>query len=261
MGFKGSLLGGMIGWGFGGPIGAIIGSILGGTVSIKAGRETAGRGRAPASARGSGSSAAAALMVLLAAVTRADNKTTKNEVKYVKEFLVRNFGRENASDLMQIYRKALKHQFDLNDVCRQVRENLDWAGRSELIHTLFGLAAADGATAAELQLVREIGRRLKLSDQEIRGMEAMVHGRGETWSGSATGADPGPAHSNRYYEVLGASREDSMDEIKKKYRELAKKYHPDLVVHLGEEFRLLAKQKFQSIQEAYDAIKESRGVS
>jgi len=56
------------------------------------------------------------------------------------------------------------------------------------------------------------------------------------------------------YEVLGVRRQASLDDIKSAYRKLAAKYHPDKVVHLGDEFRTLAEQKFKEIQEAYQEL-------
>ncbi|MFB0532913.1 MAG: DnaJ domain-containing protein [Desulfatiglandales bacterium] len=56
------------------------------------------------------------------------------------------------------------------------------------------------------------------------------------------------------YQVLGVNRGASIDEIRKAYRELAAKYHPDKVIHLGEEFRGLAEEKFKEIQEAYQEL-------
>jgi len=56
------------------------------------------------------------------------------------------------------------------------------------------------------------------------------------------------------YEVLGIRRDASIDEIKKAYRNLAAKYHPDKVDHLGDEFRVLAEQRFKEIQEAYQEL-------
>ena len=60
------------------------------------------------------------------------------------------------------------------------------------------------------------------------------------------------------YEVLGVSRNASLDEIKKAYRELSRKYHPDSYV--GNPLSSLAEEKFEQVQEAYDAImKEKNG--
>lgn len=54
--------------------------------------------------------------------------------------------------------------------------------------------------------------------------------------------------------VLGIEQNASKEEIKKAYRRLASRYHPDKVNHLGEEFRDLAKRRFRDIQEAYQML-------
>ncbi len=57
------------------------------------------------------------------------------------------------------------------------------------------------------------------------------------------------------YTVLGVNRGASQNEIKKAYLELANRYHPDKVVHLGEEFREMAEMRFKEIQGAYQELK------
>lgn len=60
------------------------------------------------------------------------------------------------------------------------------------------------------------------------------------------------------YEVLGVSRNASIDEIKRAYKELSRKYHPDSYV--GNPLSSLAEEKFKQVHEAYDAImKEKNG--
>lgn len=56
------------------------------------------------------------------------------------------------------------------------------------------------------------------------------------------------------YEVLGIKETASMEEIRAAYRRLANKYHPDKVMHLGEEFRILAEKRFKEIQKAYQKL-------
>ncbi|MBU0768631.1 MAG: J domain-containing protein [Proteobacteria bacterium] len=53
------------------------------------------------------------------------------------------------------------------------------------------------------------------------------------------------------YAVLNVPKDASPEEIKKAYRDLANKYHPDKVHHLGDEFRELAEKHFKEIEEAY----------
>ena len=56
------------------------------------------------------------------------------------------------------------------------------------------------------------------------------------------------------YQILGIDRSASADEIKKAYRELARKYHPDKLEHLGDEFKELAEMRFKEIQKAYQEL-------
>jgi DnaJ like chaperone protein len=99
-----------------------------------------------------------------------------------------------------------------------------------------------------------------------REMFRPYQGGGKTYNapppgGPGPGRNPGPAGRRSPYEVLGCSPSSSDDEIKKRYRELLAKYHPDKFIgqNLGEEFVELASRKFQEIQEAYEALRSRRG--
>ena len=63
-----------------------------------------------------------------------------------------------------------------------------------------------------------------------------------------------------YYEILGVNKDASEAKIKTCYRDLAKKYHPDKVSYLGEDFQQAAKDKFQKVNEAYEEIKKQRNM-
>ena len=62
------------------------------------------------------------------------------------------------------------------------------------------------------------------------------------------------------YKILETDRSATDEEIKKSYRRMALKYHPDKVSHLGEDFRKVADEKFKKVSDAYNKIKKERGL-
>ena len=62
------------------------------------------------------------------------------------------------------------------------------------------------------------------------------------------------------YNVLGVSSSSSDQEIKKAYRKMANKYHPDKIAHLGDDFKDIAQEKFKSVSGAYQKIKKDRNI-
>ncbi|MCD6205093.1 MAG: J domain-containing protein [Candidatus Marinimicrobia bacterium] len=65
--------------------------------------------------------------------------------------------------------------------------------------------------------------------------------------------------NNQAYEILNVKPDDDIEVIKKAYRDLAVKYHPDKVANLGPEIQSLAEEKFKAINDAYQKIRKERG--
>jgi DnaJ like chaperone protein len=67
---------------------------------------------------------------------------------------------------------------------------------------------------------------------------------------------------DKYYAILGITRNDTEETIKKTYRRLVKEYHPDIIASKGlpEEFTKLAEDKFREIQGAYEVISKERNT-
>ncbi len=72
--------------------------------------------------------------------------------------------------------------------------------------------------------------------------------------GAAREERPGQFQKKSPYDVLEIKPDASQSEIRRAYRTLANKYHPDKSAHLGPEFQALAEEKFKEIQQAYDVL-------
>ena len=253
MGLKGTLIGAGLGWVLGGPIGAILGGMLGNQFD---GSTTMGLNQGAGQNRTG--DMMASLLVLFGYVTRADGQILASEVQYVKQFLVDNFGASYARDLMQMYKDIVKQEYPIDPVCKQVRKHVPYHDRLELLHLLYGIASADGdLNQAELNAIAEIATGMGIEPQDQQSIRAMFMNGGSdrTWSRQSR-----QAPQKNAYEILGVDRNAADQEVKDAYRKLARKYHPDKVSHLGEEFTAVAEEKFKAINDAYQQIKQDRGL-
>jgi DnaJ like chaperone protein len=230
---------GGLGWALGGPIGGIMGFVLG---SMLDGSSQGYREPGQNTGRGDFNSA---LLVLSAAVMKADGVVKKSELEYVKSFLVRQFGEAHAIEMLRVLREILKQEIPLQDVCLQIRGHMrEYAHRLSILQYLFGIAKADDyVDANELKVIAQIAGWCGISDSDFQSIKAMY-----------------VEDTADYYHVLGLEKTATESEIKKAYRKLAIEFHPDKVANLGEEYQEFAKEKFQKVQEAYDKICNERGI-
>lgn len=186
------------------------------------------------------------LLILMAAVVKADGKVQKAELSVVKRFLVQNYGEDAAREAWQILNQLLKQNINVADVAMQCAANLNYSTRLQLINMLFSIAAGDGAVNnAEVNVIRNISHYMRVAEADLASISAMfIKQSNPDWA----------------YQVLELSPNCSDDEIKKAYRRMAMKYHPDKVNSLGEEVRQNATEKFRKVKEAYDYLKQQRGI-
>ena len=186
----------------------------------------------------------ASMLVLMAAVMKSDGRVLKSELEYVRLHLTKLLGPDQTAQALIVLRDILKKDIPLHDVCHQVRVNMDYNSRVQLIHLLFGLGKADGAlTANEVQTIHTITVNLGVSESDYQSLLNMFYD-------NIDGA----------YKVLEIASSATDEEVKKAYRKMAVRFHPDKVNHLGEEFQESAKEKFQKVNEAYEKIKRERGM-
>ena len=187
------------------------------------------------------------LLVLSAAVMKADGNVKKSELDYVKRFFLQNFGQERAEKSIKMLKEILDKDYNIYEVSGQVGRYMDYSSRLQLLHYLFGIAAADGfVSEQETNVIHAIASGMGVVESDFYSIKAMFV------------REDSP--SQNAYKILGVDPSASDEEVKKAYREMAKKNHPDLVSNLGEEVHQAAEKKFQEINEAYETIKKQRGM-
>ncbi len=232
-----------LGWALGGPIGGILGLAVG-SIFDSGTTDTTGKTRSVRSGTLRGDYAAS-LIVLIAAVMKADGRVMKSELDYVKRYFVSRFGEDTASEAVVMLRDILKQEIPLRDVTKQLSQRLDYSYRLEMLHFLFGIASADGSVSdSEHTVINKISGYMGISDSDFQSLMAMF-----------------VSQTDASYKILEIEPTTSDDEVKKAYRRMAMKYHPDKVSHLGEDFKKVAHEKFRKVQEAYDQIKSKRGFN
>lgn len=232
-----------LGWALGGPIGGILGLAVGSIFDSGTTATTSqSRNIRSRTLRGD---YAASLLVLIAAVMKADGRVMKSELDYVKRYFVSRFGEETASEAVVMLRDILKQEIPLRDVTQQLSQRLDYSYRLEMLHFLFGIASADGSVSdAENSVIQRISGFMTISDSDFQSIRAMF-----------------VSQTDASYKILEIESTVGDEEVKKAYRRMAMKYHPDKVSHLGEDFKKVAHEKFRKVKEAYDQIKKERGIN
>ena len=223
---------GGLGWAIGGPIGAIMGYALGSMTSHQTYTQTRG------------GDFGAAMLVLFAAVMKADNELKKTELEFVKRFFIENFGTSYTKQRMELFKKILKQDIDIKSVCNQIKIHMDINSKLQLIHVMFGLSKADNNIHnEEIKIISDIAILIGLGQSDFNSVKAMF-----------------VEETRSSYKILGLNQQATDSEIKLAYRNLATKFHPDKVAHLGEEFTKVAEEKFKAINDAYQKIKKERNL-
>jgi DnaJ like chaperone protein len=146
---------------------------------------------------------------------------------------------------MLYLRDLLKQDIPLRDVCYQIKARLDHASRLQLIHFLFGVSRADKKVhRREVEIIEKIAGYLGISAKDLESIKAMFY-----------------EDTNAAYRILEIEASANDDEVKKAYRKMANKYHPDKVAYLGEDIRKAAGEKFRKVKDAYETIKRDRGMN
>ena len=238
----GKWIAGALGWAMFGPIGGILGYYI--TSRIEKLAEAAlVYGEDQTWNQGQRNSFLMSLLVLSASVIKADGKTTSQELSTLRSFFTRNFGAQAGNEAEEIVSSLLTKDYNLYDVCSQIRSCMDYSQRLQLYHYLVALGASDGLHQREVDILETIATYIGLSKSESDSIFAQFR-----------------PDNDSNYKILEIDRSATDEDVKKAYRKMAIKYHPDKVATLGEDVQKAAEEKFKAISQAYEAICRERGM-
>ncbi len=198
---------------------------------------------------------------------KADGKIMRSELDFVKRFFSEQFGADHAQQQILELRELLKQDIAIKEVCTEIRDHMDYHLRLQLLHCLFGLANADDQMGKQEQdMIYDIAMHMGINFKDYESLKAMFmfggYGGQQQYSnaGGQQRSRSNQMNTSSAYKILEIEENVEDDSVKKAYRKMAIKYHPDKVASLGESHVKAATEKFQKVQEAYDLICNVRGM-
>ena len=275
MSWLGKVLGGALGFAVGGPLGALIGVALGHNFDRSA---RSRRGWADPDLLESDdfrdspdaldprertqTAFFTATFAVMGHLAKADGQVTRDEVRLASRVMDEmQLGDAHRRLAQRLFREGRSPEFRVGEVLDQLRRECRYSSHllTMFVEILLHAAYADGELhTRERALLESICARLRLPDGELARLEATVraeyHARADTASGTLSPADA--------YAMLGVDETCSDAELKKAYRRMMNRHHPDKLVAKGlpEEMMRIATEKTREIRNAYDRLKEERGI-
>lgn len=241
--------GAFIGFIFRGVLGAILGFFAGSVLEGLFSRESVG-GRSVfgdfARPNVSPADFELNLLSLCSIVIKADGSVSQGELNYVRQYFISTYGKEKANAIFRTFNEVIKkREISAQRICTYLNQRTRYEVRLQLLHFLFGIAQSDGRVSqAELDKLNQLAGFLRIGSYDFSSIKAMFF-----------------KEADQAYKILEIEKSATDDEVKKAYRNMAKKYHPDRVVTQDEAIKKGAEEKFKEVQKAYETIQKERGIS
>lgn len=250
-------IGALIGWYVGrGFFGAVIGYFIGSAIDMMMTNKTTSQG---GSTRGafrdvfenatrqnvSPGDFELNLLSLASLVIKADGKISQNELDYARQYFVRAYGKERANATFRTFNEVIKNrEISAARICTYLNNRTRYEVRLQILHFLFGIAQADGQVSQpEVNVLNTIAGYFRINHQDFESIKNMFVKKADS-----------------AYKILEIEKSASNEEVKKAFRTMAKKYHPDKLVNMDEAYKKGAEEKFRNVQEAYEQIQKERGM-
>jgi len=198
--------------------------------------------------------------VLIIDADRRDSKTKIAQLHHtLKKFDVPSHWIQYTVDKVWDDHVGIKH------LSRWMNRRLSEEDREMLLYMLVEMSVSDGAvTTKEFAILEDLGKRIGFSTRQIQGMIAAQRQKQAREEAQSRQRDhkrreaytsvPSASKREQAAEIFGISPLASPEEIKKTYRILVKKYHPDRFANQSETAAKVAHERFIEIQEAYESL-------
>jgi DnaJ like chaperone protein len=185
------------------------------------------------------------LLSLASLVIKADGQVSQSEMDYVRTYFVRAYGKERANATFRTFNEIIKdREISAQRIGLYLQQRTKYEVRLQILHFLFSIAQADGSiSTAEVSELQSIAGFLALNNRDFESIKAMFF-----------------KSADNAYKILEIEKSATDAEVKKAFRTMAKKYHPDKLQHMDEAYRTGAQDKFTKVQEAYEQIQKERGI-
>ena len=207
------------------------------------------------------------LVSLLAKVAKSDGRVSELEARLITQVLddlsqkvsgvsgVREY-------LKEVYNSQKENVDNAYETARNYKRafNLNYDTCVARLTFFLNLAYIDGEfNKSEQDVIRNIAYGFGIDKETL---DEIIY-KFDSFYGSKFGADHDEiSQENDAFEILGLSKNASLDEIKARYKELVRQYHPDILMGRGESKEVIERstKKLQEINEAYGRLKEKFGV-
>ena len=232
------------------------------------------------------------ILVLLAEMMKADGRNLTCELDCVKATIRKLYKTEDEQKAaLKQFQTILEGNYDINEIYRRINEKFDFSAKSDLLIKLLEVAYSDDIFSnIEDFTFTQIRHNLNISRAEYKNIflyfkvllkeKKKNHNKQSNSSKSKKSSSksnnnkktkdeddnhnesriPNDSSVNNAYNILGVSENTPDAEIKKAYRALAIMYHPDKVSSLGDEAIRQATESMKQINQAWNVVKEARGM-
>ncbi len=245
----GKIIGGTTGFALGGPLGALLGVMAGHGID-KAKISNNQNQDSKISNKDSEQIFATGVIALAAKLSKVDGKVTKNEIDTFKKIF--EFPNNDIDIISKLFNSAKEDPNNYESYAYQLSECFqEKKVLHEILNALFAIAYADETLHhREEKMIKRISEIFNITKEDYNRIKKIYDNKNTS----------APQNLKKFYELLNVYETDSLEIIKKKYRDIIKEYHPDTIQGKGlpEEFINFANKKLVDFNEAYNEIKKHK---